>query len=435
MSFFSSKTLRTLAATGVIAVLLGVSGCTEDGALNLDGPGDQALSDTTTERLQTAVTEAMQAAGASGALVGVWAPWAGNWEAGIGTTETGGGSEVTTDMAFRVGHVSGMMTCAVLLAMVDDGVVGLDDKAADYLAHQAGITGITLRQLCQGTSSLGDFEPGLRAQFDKNPTRIWPPGELISNGLVMSPDPLTPGTLYAKSSTNMVVLGRALEVAANSSWENLINKYLFGPLSLSHTNYPEASELTLPTDSLPGYAIVPKDGVPDCANPIPIEKLSNSMLAQAGGVTSTLSDLQRFASGYMDGNLLNEGSTASIIETAPLTAPKLDDTGNPVPLTAEEQAAADLTGSGLGVIKNGPLYGQSGSIPGYTTALLHDPTSGLTIAVVINSSAVKSDFVTQLALRLASIIAETDGGETFSVTWTEADTTAAMETYRVCPAP
>ena len=120
------------------------------------------FADEITGKLDAALAGAMTQAGASGAIVGVWAPWAGTWTTATGTTTTTGNDKLTTDMRFRIGTNTTAMTCTVLLKLVDEKRVELSDPVSEVPAP--GFPGSTTSlsgQLCQNTSGL----PTTRAQL------------------------------------------------------------------------------------------------------------------------------------------------------------------------------------------------------------------------------------------------------------------------------
>nr|WP_243848860.1 serine hydrolase domain-containing protein [Lysinibacter cavernae] len=411
--------------------MLTVSACTSEGPLDFDGPSNQKFSSDTSDRIQAALQEAATGAGASGAIAGVWAPWAGSWEGAVGSTTPGGNTATTTDMTFRAGQLSGMMTCAVFLSMVEDGVVGLDDAVTKYLTHQSEINDITLRQLCQNTSGIADYEPSLRATFAANPTRMWPEGELVANGLVHSPLS-APGQQFNYSQTNTILLGRALKSASMKSWDELSHKYLIDRLGLKNTTFPDPTTLTVPGNALPGYTLAAVDGGFNCTDPVAVPEASPSMGGNAGSAVTSVIDLQRIAAGYMNGNLLDEKLTGEIFNAVPIYSPTKDAEGNEVPITPEQAAVNETQGFGLGVAKYGELWGLGGATPGYSNAILHDPATDLTIVVALNNSTVGSDYALTLAKRLAAIVAESapDGAPT--LTWNEEQTAGALAETKKC---
>jgi D-alanyl-D-alanine carboxypeptidase len=110
----------------------------------------------------------MTATGSTGAIVGVWAPWSGTWVSGLGT-QGPGGAEVTADLGFRAGDVTGAMTCDVLYRLAADGTLSMNDPVTTWVSNLPGYDAITLRQLCDGTSGLASYTSVLDGQVANNP--------------------------------------------------------------------------------------------------------------------------------------------------------------------------------------------------------------------------------------------------------------------------
>ena len=129
------------------------------------------------EQLQDAVTFAMAASGASGAIVGVWAPWSGSWVTGLGTQNVGGGADVTHGRCSSAPRRRpAPMTCDVLYALEAKGTVSGDDSVTEYVAGVSDLDDITLDQLCDGTSGIGSYAPALLSQWLIEPRpRVGPP--------------------------------------------------------------------------------------------------------------------------------------------------------------------------------------------------------------------------------------------------------------------
>ena len=78
--------VRRAAALGTavaLALMLGAcaSGPSVDVTMPAESGADGALPDDTQQQLQAAVERAMAATGSTGSIVGVWAPWSGQWVA------------------------------------------------------------------------------------------------------------------------------------------------------------------------------------------------------------------------------------------------------------------------------------------------------------------------------------------------------------------
>jgi D-alanyl-D-alanine carboxypeptidase len=412
------RRIAVAAFAGVLALVL--AGCTSsaaDSRLPEQRPG--GFSNDVEKRMSGAVTEAMALADASAGFAGVWAPWAGSWSDALGTTTRGGTTPATEDMTFRIGQNTVPMTCTVLLQLVDEGTVGLDDPVTKWLPGLVGVSGVTMRELCQNTSGIADYAAQLNSEFLSNPTRQWPALELASDGIAMQRYG-NPGEKYGASSTNAVLVGMALQNATSRSWQDLYDRYIFSKLGMKASALPGNGELSVPGPHPAGYAAgLDPAGAVVCEPVRDVSRMSPSQGWTAGGVVSNLSDLKAFSQSLASGSLISDKSR-------------------------KVQTSAVVNGSswqryGLGVQLLGPLHGSSGAVPGYLSAVYADPASGLTIVVALNNSTPGAGFAQALAQRLASIAskvpAEQKGAKVVaSLPWSEAQTVEAMTKSAPCPA-
>lgn len=418
------RTRTTIVLAIVVAASLGLASCSawaepEADENQLASPFPAAIM----KRLDAALADAMALSGSSGALAGVWAPWAGEWVASPGTTTTTGGTPLTPDMRFRIGTNTTAMTCTVLLRLVDEGRVKLDDLVSTYLTRTADVDGITLGQLCRNTSGLADYYQGLAPQFVANPTRQWPPMEILSSGMA-GRRVSGPGGAWSQSSTGIVLLGMALRSATHQNWQSLYRQYIFDPLGLRDTSFPASSEFDIPGPHPHGYAVaVDKRGRMFCEQLRDETELSNSMGWVASGVVSTLADMKTWSQALATGSLLSGESADAQWESVP-----------------QGVAAPSWQRYGLGGEQLGPLRGHAGAIPGFISASLVDPDTGLTVVVMLNNSSAGSAFAQDLAQRLASIASNAPAldameAPTMRLPWTEEEASEAMRSGAVCQAP
>ncbi|MFF1572677.1 serine hydrolase domain-containing protein [Leifsonia sp. NPDC058292] len=401
----------------VIALIL--TGCTPYANAGTKLPDQVAgsFSADVKGRLDAAVTDAMTQSGSSAAMVGVWAPWAGSWVAGKGTTAVKGGTKVTPDMSFRIAENTMPMTCTVLLGLVDDGTVKLDDQVLKYLPGFVGVDGVTLRELCQNTSGLGDYGPILNRIFVNNPTRQWPALELASDGIA-APAVGKPGEKFGLAATNYILLGMALENASGSSWQELYKKYIFSRLGMSSTYLPASSDLTLTGAHPVGYATaIDASGHAICGTVTDVSALSPSMGWTAFGAVSTVSDLKSFSQALATGSLLSKQSAKAQVDGI--------------------SVGAAWREYGLGVSMLGPMRGSVGAIPGYLSAAFSDPVSGLTVVVALNNSSSGEVFIQSLAQRLISIAAKAPAKQkgakvVAGLPWSEEQAVAELKRSTVC---
>ncbi|WP_166996916.1 serine hydrolase domain-containing protein [Paramicrobacterium fandaimingii] len=377
---------RIVTACAVLGVgLLALTACSGEAApaITLPAQADAKLADETATLIDDAVAHAIEASASTGAIAGVWAPWSGMSLKGYGVTELDGDTKITADMAFRIGANTRPMTCAVLLALVDDGVVAVDDKVSEYLPTTVGVDGLTLEQLCQGTSGLGGYRGNLDKTFIQNPERVWSPNELYNDG--MATHEATPGETFSTADTGYVLLGQALESATGKSFAELYETYIFSPLSLENTELPAPTDVELPDSSLHSYEALSVSGKLQCDKPFDESKQSSSIGYTSAGVVATADDLRAFSQAFAQSKLFSDEAAKHQEETRAIS----DD-------------AESWIQYGFGTYHYGPLYGQSGDVPGFITASLSDPASGLTVVVMLNNSTAGSSLALSLAMQLAS---------------------------------
>lgn len=379
---------------GVAAIALVLSGCAgePEPVITAEPMPQGTFPAEMVAQLEEAVTHAVTATGASGAIAGVWVPWAGSWVAGIGT-QSPGGAAVTTDDAFRIGDVTRMMTCDVLYALDADGVLDADGPVSDYVPATPDLRDVSLRDLCNGTAGIGDFEADVRHIWLQNPERVWSPLELAAFGLG-KPRSETK-TTYRESDAAYMLLGVALERATEKEASELIAEYVTAPLGLIHTVLPGPDAAEPSAQPLRGHFLTTVDGAYDCAAPVDITRQSASLGYTDAGVVSTITEL---------GQYLRASARGTVTDHPQRWA-------DPLPLPATSDQWRQVTG---GAHLVGPLIGQYSTVPGYITAGFSDPVTGFTIAVVLNDSTAGAGMGAYLAWELAAIASKAPaaGGQT-----------------------
>lgn len=395
MQLLSSRRWRA-AAAGAAVLGLVLTGCSSEESFSYTPPAqvDGALPDDTVAAMQAAVDNAVASSGASGAIVGVWVPWSGSWVAASGTQNRDGG-ELDTGMSFRVADVTRLMTCDVLYALADEGTVELDANVADYVSGVADMReeGVTLLDLCNGTSGAGSSEATVKSAWLNTPERVWAPLELAGFGL--GRERVAPHTTYRDSDAGYLLLGLALERASGMSASELIAEYVTEPLGLADTSLPGAAAAPPSEESsLSGHWMRAVEGGYDCAAPVDITTLSSSTGYTDSGVVSTITDLGRY--------IQAEARQALRTKDEP------DRFGSPLPVSAKAPSWYQATGGALLV---GSMIGQQGWTPGYATAAYSDPTTGFTVAVVLNDSTASGSIAAYLSWELAAIASKAPAAE------------------------
>lgn len=376
-----------LAAVAAFGVLL--TGCGGPGGVDLPDQVDGDLPDAVVEQIDAATNKAIQGSGATGAIVGVWAPWSGSYTAGIGTTAPEDGADVTADMSFRIGEVTRSMTCDVLYGLDADGELSVEDPVTQYVQNVAGMEDITLKQLCDSTSGIGSSESDVIVQWLRTPDRVWNPRELAARGLLKRSG--EPGAAFRSSDAGYLLLGEALTHATGKSAQELYRTYVTDRYELENTLLPPAAGAAPGDNALTGYRTSNSDQKNGCVAPADVTESSSSLGYTDSGMVSTIDDLGQY------GQIL-------AARVADDDSGRFDD-----PVAVDPDGASWYKAIG-GVYFAGQLVGQEGSTLGYSTSVWSDPETGMTVAVVLNNSR-NDDLAGLLGRQLAAITSRASAAE------------------------
>jgi CubicO group peptidase (beta-lactamase class C family) len=211
---------------------------------------------------------------------------------GIASIETNG--PVLENTLFQVGSISKIFTTTTVMSFVDEGSVGLDTPVITWLPDLPLTDGkaresITLRHLLTHMSGFyGD-------RFDDHGSGDDALQEAVA-ALYDLPQQTRPGELWTYCNAGFDLAGRVLEVVSGRRFEDLVRERVFNPLGMVTSTY-------FPGEAIRHPVSVGHEGDPGklaVSDPWPLPRRSNP----AGGVTSTATELLRFARMHLnDGEL------------------------------------------------------------------------------------------------------------------------------------
>ncbi|HYY12217.1 MAG TPA: serine hydrolase domain-containing protein, partial [Kineosporiaceae bacterium] len=265
------------------------------------------------EDLADRLSAALARTGVPGASIGVRA---GDEvvTAAAGTTRLDAdGVPVTPGTLFLVGSVTKLWTAALVLQLAEQGALALDDRLADRIPEPFAVEDprareVTLRQLLSHTS-------GLAAEAAVPPER----GDGAVAAATASPavrdlpTVAAAGQLHSYSNVGYNLLGRAVEVAAGSTWDAALATRLAAPLGLRQT-------ATLPEDVLLHRAAL--GHLPDAADdggltPVAAWSAPRGDGPCGGTLATSVADLLTFARAVTrPGLLLSQASVAAMCTPA-----------------------------------------------------------------------------------------------------------------------
>jgi D-alanyl-D-alanine carboxypeptidase len=271
--------------------------------------------------------------------------------AGVADRETR--AAVPVDGQVRAGSNTKTFTAVVVLQLVGEGRIDLASPIDSYLpglVRGPGIDGrdITVRQLLQHTSGLPDYIEGLGSDFFAIRDTYYESRDLLDLALARKAH-FAPGERWEYSNTNYLLAGLLIQKITGRPVAEEITKRVIEPLRLRHTYMPAVGEKGLRGPHPQGYhASTPGAPLRD------ITSLDPSWAGAAGQLVTTPSDLNRFFSALIAGELLEPAQLRAMRTTvaAPGTWP-----GARYGLGL---FSTPLTCGGL-------VWGHGGDIPGYET--------------------------------------------------------------------
>jgi D-alanyl-D-alanine carboxypeptidase len=330
--------------------------------------------------LEAKFRELHKAASFPGGTAGVVLADGSSFGIAVGVSDRTTGTPMTPSDRLLLGSVGKTYVSAVALQMIHEKKFSLDDTLNTFFGKEpwfdriANASQITVRHLMNHTSGLVryEFNPKFTADLSANPDKVWSGLDRLAYLFDAKP-PFAPGAGWEYSDTNYIVLGMIIEKIAKNDYYAELRKRILVPFALKDT---------VPADSRTVAGLV--QGYAGPKNPFggKDEMISGGKFAvnpqfewTGGGLAVTALDLAKW------GEVLYEGRAFD----ASLMATFLD--GVPAKLGPE-------TKYGLGVIIRptalGVTYGHSGFMPGYQTELMYFPDLKTSIAVQVNSSALRS---------------------------------------------
>lgn len=269
----------------------------------------------------------------------------------------------TPDSRFRIGSITKQFTAAIVLGLVENGILRLDAPVRDYLPGYTAPQGdrITIHHLLTHTSGLPSYTdlPGFVDEHSRVPTS---PEEIVA---LTSSRPLEfePGTRFRYSNSGYVLLGWIIEEVTGESYDRVLRERLLEPLELHDTGYDHESAVRRRrafgyTRTLTGYANA--------------RDVDTSLPHAAGMMYSTVDDLFRWTRALHAGEVFRDPES-----TARMLRPYLAGYGCGVAISERQ-----VGGSGRSV----SVVEHRGGVFGFASVLRHIPEDGHTIVLLDNTS-------------------------------------------------
>lgn len=396
---------RTLAALALSALVALTTVVTVEPRAARAASSTSTLAPSTTAQLDL-LLEQMIRFGVSGVAAYVDVPGHGTYTGVAGSADFAGKVPMTPDAHFRIGSNTKPVTATVALQLVAEGLLSLDAPISDFEAAWAPVvlpfaSQITVRDLLHHTSGIADFNTNPTYLSLLGPNQTFTPQELVGYAAEMPiggpgcPEDTTgandqnvqPPAPFCYSNTNYVLLGLIVQHITGNPIDVEVRQRIIEPFGLGGTEFPTTS-LAMPAPPTEGSVseLFTATGHVERGplGPDTLPLVNPSAFDAAGAMISSLADLAVWLPALTDGTLL---------------PPELQQErlGDLVPTQLEFTAINGLAGSatapsygnvqyGLGIMKLGPYYGHNGLINGWESVAVRDPTTGVTVVILWNTT-------------------------------------------------
>ena len=290
------------------------------------------------------------------------------------------------DSVFRIASMTKSFTAACVLHLRDTGRLGLDDpvrnhvpELTDWHPPAADTPPVTIRQLLSMSSGLPTDDAWADRQLEG-------PREDLRRHLASQPGfAWPPGTAFEYSNLGYAILGCVIENVTGGTYQEFVGLRLLRPLGMESTTF---SQEGVPAARLAsGYVRREGNFVQEGAD-------APGAMAAIGGLSSTVRDLSRWISGFLDAFPARDDpddnhplarSTRREMQQVHRMSPTLVHAHGP-----DESPRVEAGGYGLGLFvrvdpDTGTRIGHPGGLPGFGSHMAWHPATGLGVIALANA--------------------------------------------------
>ena len=235
-------------------------------------------------------------------------------QAAAGIANLASGQRMRPDDRYRTGSITKTFVAVVVLQLAGEGTLRLDDTIDRWLPGLVpGGDKITIRELLNHTSGLQDYFNDAAFDSQARSGQQFTPAQLLAIANALGPV-FPPGTSWAYSNTDYVLLGLIVEKATSHSLQAELSHRIFQPIDLDNTSFP-VDQTSIPGDHAHGYVDLPGSPPLDLTT-----RVNPSAAWAAGALVSTVGDITSFYQDLFNGRLLRPDLLAAMTTTVPTNA-------------------------------------------------------------------------------------------------------------------
>lgn len=259
---------------------------------------------------------------------------------------------------YQIASISKMVTATLVFKLIEEKKLNLQDKLAAFFPDMPDAKKITIEQLLNHTSGLGDvnFHNGVYGWLkEREVTDKEMLAEIKKTGVLFSP-----GTSMSYSNSAYFLLGKIIEQKYQMAYKDILQNYIATPLNLHDFRLVNSSQ-----NYFDSYRYTDNSWQPE-------QDYISKYIIGYTGISSTTTEMNKLIYALFHGKIISN-------ESVELMKP----------------AADSYFGRGMMKIPfyEVIMYGHGGDTTGSHTLLTYNEKNDLSIAMAINGNrSVKSDF-------------------------------------------
>ncbi len=348
---------------------------------NLMSQNDTTFDPSLAQILQNTLDKWIKTDNFIGASAAVLLPGDKIWLGTSGYSVPASRDTISSDMLFGLGSITKTYTTAMMLKLVDEGVVSLDDSLSDWIERYAYVDpSITIQQILQHTSGVFNYteHPKWFEIMVFVPWRYWSPEETIDRFLMEPMFP--PGTSWRYSNSGFIIAGMVIKRASGTEVATYLHSNFLNPQNLTHT-FLEIED-TLSDNVVHYWNDIDGDGNLDDMYSYNRTAIYSSAWT-AGAMMATAEDVAKWASQLYAGTFFSSELLDEMLCFYDLNHPT-------------------FTGYGLGTMRfkfyGKTVWGHDGGIPGFSSSMFYLPEDSASFVVLLNNDG-NAEYVNSMLLK------------------------------------
>jgi CubicO group peptidase (beta-lactamase class C family) len=290
---------------------------------------------------------------------------------------------VTIGTRFHSGSLGKLFTALGVMLLVEDRRIDLEHRLSAHLPSVGGaFDGVTIRQALEHTSGIAEYGPSPGGAFDLR--KDYTDAQWLTM-LATLPPAAEPGTEFAYSNSNYVLLGLLMTHVTGRPWANFLDERIFKPVGMARTR--GISEAEIIPGRARGYNLVGNE----VRNQWWVSPSINEVAD--GSLYVTVADLAKFHAALMTGRIVRR----EVLERM----------WKPVILPRGQTTLIDPSyglGWEVGTLNGQRLVGHSGSMQGFNSDYVASPERGIAVVLLANMGEMNTQRISRGILSIADPI-------------------------------